>query len=141
MQLIINIFKNRLVYIFLNAFSILLLGIWLFRSCINLEVSITSLFLDFLVMITFIYTIVRVTQSLKGDFKVMDMVTLYYASLFFLFSWLTKAVSNFYDFLYVPQYDLLNLFISVFVFITLFVNFTVTEKINLDNLEKIESEI
>jgi hypothetical protein len=141
MQIIINIFKNRLVYIFLNAFSILLLGIWLFRSCINLEVSITSLFLDFLVMITFIYTIVRVTQSLKGDFKVMDMVTLYYASLFFLFSWLTKAVSNFYDFLYVPQYDLLNLFISVFVFVTLFVNFTVTEKINLDNLEKIESEI
>ncbi|MFN0048457.1 MAG: hypothetical protein ACKVOU_04980 [Cytophagales bacterium] len=101
--------------------------------------SIGSIIMDFSALLTCVYSLVRVAQSMSGDFKIMDMVTVYYASLFFLFSWFLKALYLTWDYLWGTEYDIFNLSVSVTVFITLLVNFYTTEKVNIDNLEKIES--
>ena len=71
----------------------------------------------------------------------LDMVTVYYASVIFLFIWFTKMLYLLWDRLYTQHHDDLNLGISFMVFLTCIVNFYTTEKINMDNLDKIESEM
>lgn len=131
--------KKHYIFVLLNFISIVLLNIWLFKSCTDVNSSITSLLLDFLVMVTCVYTLVRVVQSLGGNFKVLDMVTVYYASLFFLFSWYLKFLYLIWDFFWAKNYSLFDIAISGTVCFTLSINFTITERLNIKNLDKIES--
>lgn len=138
-MLINAIIKKHYFFVVFNVVSILLLNVWIFKGCTNINTSLISIIMDFSALLTCIYSLIRVAQSLGGDFKIMDMVTIYYASLFFLFSWFIKALYLTWDFLWGSAYDVLNLSIAITVFITLLVNFYTTEKVNIDNLEKIET--
>lgn len=131
--------KKHYFFVLLNILSIVLLNVWIFKSCIKVNSSLTSIIMDFSALLTCVYSLVRVAQSLGGDFKIMDMVTVYYASLFFLFSWFMKACYLAWDYVWGTENDIFNLAISVTVFVTLLVNFYTTERVNIDNLEKIES--
>ena len=95
--------------------------------------------MDFSALLTCMYSLIRVGQSLNGNFKIIDMVTVYYASLFFLFSWFIKMLYLIWDHFFVQNHDDMNLITSIVVFITLISNFYTTEKVNMDNLDKIES--
>lgn len=128
-------------FTFLNLIAISLLFVWLVKSCANLNTTFTSIFLDFCAMITCIYTLLRVSESRKGDFKVLDMVTIYYAALFFLFSWFLKMLYNIWDSLWGVHQDNFQLATSVIVSVTLLINFYVTEKVNLQNIDKIDADM
>lgn len=129
-------------FAFFNAISIVLLSIWLFKSCTNLSSSFTSIFMDFCALVTCVYSVIRVNQSRKGDFKVLDMVTIYYATLFFLFSWFLKMLYIIWDRIWVAHsQDDFKLVASVVVSITLLINFYVTERVNMENLDKIEADM
>ncbi len=134
-----TVVKKHYFFVLLNVVSIALLNIWMFKSCTKVDTSITSIIMDFAALLTCVYSLIRVTQSLSGNFKIMDMVTVYYASLFFLFSWFMKALYLSWDYFWGKEYDTFNLGISLTVFVTLLVNFYTTEKVNVDNLEKIKS--
>ena len=126
-----------------NGVSILLLIVWLYKSCSDPSTGFTSIFMDFSALLTCLFSLVRVNQSLKGDFKVLDMVTVYYASLFFLFSWFMKMLYTVWDHFWssLQKPDDFKMIASIIVFITLLINFYVTEKVNMDNLDKIEADL
>ena len=129
-------------FAFFNGISVVLLAIWLFKSCSDLNTTFTSIFMDFSALITCLYSIIRVNQSRKGDFKVLDMVTIYYATLFFLFSWFLKMLYIIWDRIWVAHsQDDFKLITSVVVFVTLLINFYVTERVNMENLDKIEADM
>lgn len=125
----------------LNITAISFLFVWLCKSCANLDTTFTSIFLDFCALITCIYTLLRVSESRKGDFKVLDMVTIYYAALFFLFSWFLKMLYLIWDRLWGTQLDDFQLVTAVVVSVTLLINFYVTEKVNLQNIDKIDVDM
>jgi hypothetical protein len=126
-----------------NGASILLLIVWLYKSCSDSSTGFTAIFMDFSALLTCLFSLVRVNQSLKGDFKVLDMVTVYYASLFFLFSWFMKMLYTIWDHFWssFQKPDDFKMITSIVVFITLLINFYVTEKVNMDNLDKIEADL
>lgn len=133
--------KKHYLFLSLNIVSIILLNIWIFKSCMDVNSSITSIIMDFFALLTCIFSVIRVSQSIRGDFKIMDMVTIYYASCFFLFSWFIKMLYLVWDHFWVKDHNDFNLIVSIVVFITLLVNFYTTEKVNMSNLDKIESDL
>lgn len=133
-------FKNHYLFVIFNIISVVLLNIWIFNSCTKVNSNLTSIVMDFSALLTCVYSLIRVAQSFSGDFKVIDMITVYYASLFFLFSWFLKMCYLAWDYFWGRENDLFNLIISCIVFTTLIVNFYTTEKVNMDNLNKIKSE-
>lgn len=136
-----TILKSHFGFTLLNSMSAVLLVAWIFKNCLNLNTTFTSLCMDFMALVTCIYSLVRVNESIKGNFKILDMVTVYYLSLFFLFSWFLKLLSCCWDYFWTPRSDPFNLTVTAVLFITLLVNFYVTEKINMDNLDKIEADL
>jgi hypothetical protein len=134
-----KVIKKHYIFFVLNIIAIVLLNIWIFKSCLKVNTSIISIVLDFLVLITFIYSLIRVAQSVNGQFKVLDMVSIYYASIIFLFSWYVKFLYLVWDLIWGHQFDILDLVIAGFVCLTLSANFVVTERENIKNLDKIES--
>jgi hypothetical protein len=129
------------LFIAMNIFSSLLLFVWIYRNCLNPNSTFTSIVMDFFALITCIYSVIRVRQSRKGMFKVIDMVTIYYASLFFLFSWFLKTLYLIWDYCWTTHPDTYKLMITATVSVTLLINFYVTEKVNMDNLDKIEADL
>ncbi|MDX2188524.1 MAG: hypothetical protein SFY32_01560 [Bacteroidota bacterium] len=135
-----TVFKKHVIFSSINVISILLLIVWIFKSCLNINSTFIGITMDFSALMTCMYSIIRVGQSLKGKFQALNMITIYYASMFFSFVWLVKMVYLIWDHFYLKVHDDVNLAISVVVFITSVINFFTIEKVNLDNIEKIKSE-
>lgn len=74
--------KNFLI-ILINCVSVMMLSYWMFNKCLSVETNFSTLIADFLTLITCFYAMIRIIESKNGKFHVMDMVTIYYASLFF----------------------------------------------------------
>ncbi|TAF73584.1 MAG: hypothetical protein EAZ53_12070 [Bacteroidetes bacterium] len=132
---------KKLAFIGINIFSVALLSFWIFQKCLSMDTNFSTLIADFLALITCFYAMIRIIESKNGNFHVMDMVTIYYASLFFVFWWFTKLVYNFWDFMWGTKYDAYGLLTTGIVFFALLINFYAAEDQNMQNLDKIESDM
>lgn len=127
--------------LFANTICVCLLLVWLFKECTDVHTSFTTIFFDFVTLITCFYSTIRVIESKNGNFHVLDMITLYYCNLFLLFSWFSKFMYLLWDFLWVDPTYTLPLCTTFAVFLGLMLNFYATEDQNMKNLDKIEAEI
>lgn len=132
-------FKKFPLFYFFNFLSVGLLCIWLYIRCIDIHTGYTAIVLDMIVLILCFSALFRVSDAIRGKFKPFQMVSLYYGSIFFLFSWLIRLVSLIYDAYFLKKSNTTEIGIAGFVFITLIINFYISEKINIENIEKIES--
>lgn len=132
---------KKIFFITLNILCSAVLLIWLYKECRDSHTHFTSIIADFATFLTVTFSLIRVLESKKGNFHVIDMITLYYLNLFLLFAWFFQFLFLLWDFLWINQLYNFELFACLYIFLCLVLNFYATESQNMENLDKIEADL
>ncbi|MDX2196458.1 MAG: hypothetical protein NW207_08570 [Cytophagales bacterium] len=132
--------KKKFGFSVVNCLACMLMIWWLFRECIDINSSFTIVALDFVGLLVCIFSFIRMRESMNGMYKVLDMCTIYYASIFFMFFWFIRLLVIGWNIVYRHESDMLELVVVLIIFINMVSVFVHIEKENFNNLDKIEQE-